>query len=67
METLFNPMERELLLEILEEHHRELILEIARTRHHDFRHVLRRKEQLLESIVHKLEHYEPAQHVLQPV
>ena len=65
METKFSPMEQELLLEILEEHHRELLREIARTKHRDFKHVLKRKEELLESIVHKLEQHEPAEHVLQ--
>lgn len=67
MEATFTPMERELLLEILQEHHRELIMEIARTTHRDFRQVLKRKEEMLESIVQKLEHYQPSEKVLQEV
>lgn len=67
MQPAFSPTERELLLEILEEHHRELFREIARTKHHDFKHVLKQKEQLLESIVHKLELYQPSEDVLQPI
>jgi len=67
MEPAFSPTERELLLEILEEHHRELLRDIARTKHHDFKDVLKKKEQLLESIVHKLELYQPSEDVLQPI
>jgi predicted transcriptional regulator len=51
MEVTFSPMERELLLEILEEHHRELFREMARTKHREFKHVLQRKEELLESMI----------------
>jgi hypothetical protein len=67
MEPTFSPEERELLLEILEEHHRELLREIARTKHHDFKSELKKKERLLESIVHKMEQYHPAENVLWPV
>jgi len=67
MQLTFSPEERELLLEILEEHNRELIMEIARTIHHDFKSELKKKERLVETMVHKLEQYHPAETVLQPV
>jgi len=54
MELTLTSAERELLLEILEEHHRELLREIARARHHEFKVALRSKERLLESTVTKL-------------
>jgi len=66
MEITFSASERELLLEILEAHHRELLREISRTKHHDFKQDLKKKEQMLESIVDKLEVYQPAE-VLQPL
>jgi len=46
--------ERELLEEILEERHRTLLMEIANTEHHDFKVVLRKKAQLLESILERI-------------
>jgi hypothetical protein len=52
--------EEELLLEILEEHHRTLVMEIARTDHHDFKAVLRKKADLLDSILTKLRSHELA-------
>lgn len=55
MELTLSATEQELLLEVLEEHHRELIMEIARTKHRDFKNELKNKERLLESIFHKLE------------
>ena len=54
MELTLSTAERELLLEILEEHHRELLRELARARHHEFKMALRQKERLLESTVTKL-------------
>lgn len=54
MELTLTSAERELLLEVLEEHHRELLREIARARHHEFKVALRMKEKLLESTVTKL-------------
>jgi hypothetical protein len=54
MEVTITPEEMELLLEILEEHHRELLREIARTSHHEFKLVLRKKEKLLESVLLRL-------------
>jgi hypothetical protein len=63
MELMLSSTERELLLEILEEHHRELLREIAWTKHHEFKQVLKGKEKLLVSIVGKLEILEPAEAV----
>lgn len=54
MELTLTSAERELLLEVLEEHHRELLREIARARHHEFKVALKSKERLLESILTKL-------------
>ena len=55
MELTLTSAERELLLEILKEHHRELFREICRTDHREFRSVLKNKEKLLESVISKLE------------
>jgi hypothetical protein len=60
MDLNLSATERDLLLEILEEHHRELLREIAKTKHREFRHDLRHRADLLESIVQKLEVREPA-------
>jgi hypothetical protein len=49
-----NDEERDLMREILEEHHRRLLREIARADHHDFKVVLREKERILESLLGKL-------------
>ncbi len=46
--------EEDLIKEILEEHYRELLLEIARTDHREFRLDLRQKEQVLKSVLDKL-------------
>jgi hypothetical protein len=54
MELQLTPEERELLLEMLEEHHRLLVLEIARTDHHHFRQVLRTKQKVLEELLTKV-------------
>lgn len=55
MELTLTNAERELLLEILKEHHRELFREIARTDHRALKVVLKNKEMLLDSLVNKLE------------
>ncbi|HKM51809.1 MAG TPA: hypothetical protein VJY33_00275 [Isosphaeraceae bacterium] len=56
MELMLNSEEKQQLMEILEEHQRELLVEISRSKHHhEFRSTLQKKEQLLESIIHKLE------------
>jgi len=46
--------EEELIKEMLEEHHRELLMEIARADHREFRLDLRKKEQVLKSVLNKL-------------
>ena len=51
MELQLTPEERELLLELLEEHHRCLVLEIARTDHQHFRQVMRTKQKVLEELL----------------
>ena len=56
MDLILNSDEKRVLMEILEERHRKFIVEISRGKHHhDFRSTLQKKEQLLESILHKLE------------
>ena len=47
----FDEEERDLVQEILEERHRTLLMEISHTDHHHFKVVLRRKAELLESIL----------------
>jgi hypothetical protein len=54
MELMLTSDERELMLEVLEEHHRQLIREIARARHHDFKSALKGKERMIESVLNKL-------------
>jgi len=46
--------EEELVKEMLEEHYRELLMEIARTDHREFKLDLRKKEQVLKSVLNKL-------------
>ena len=46
-----NDEERELIQELLEERHRTLLLEIAHTDHHHFKVVLRKKAELVESML----------------
>jgi hypothetical protein len=46
--------ERELLLEILQEHQRELLRELAHTDHREFRTSLREKVRTLERVLDKL-------------
>ena len=55
MELTLRSEEAELLLEVLEEHHRQFIREIARARHHEFKCALKSKEKMIESVVDKLE------------
>jgi len=66
MQVTFSPMERELLLEILEEHHRELLREIARTDQRGFKVLLKNKEELVESMIQKLGAEIPSEPALQP-
>lgn len=46
--------EKELVREILEERQRTLLMEISHTDHHDFKVALRRKAELLESVLRQL-------------
>lgn len=55
MELTLSIEERDLLLNILEERHRELLNEIWHTDNHEFKQYLRRNEQLLESVVSRLQ------------
>jgi hypothetical protein len=55
MELILSSSERELLLELLEEHHRELLREISRTEHHAFKFALKNKEKMLEQVLEKLQ------------
>jgi len=59
MELTLSSSERELLLEILEEHHRELVLEIARAEHHEFKASLKSKAKLLERMLEKVKSVQP--------
>ena len=54
MELTLSTEEQELLLSILEQHHRELLNEIAHTDHHDFKQGLRKNEKLLDSMLSRL-------------
>ena len=58
MELLLNLEEKRLVMEVLEEHHRQMLREISHTDHHEFKVALKKKEQLLESVLNKLS--EPA-------
>jgi len=61
MELTLTSEEAELLLEVLEEHHRQFIREIARARHHEFKSALQSKEKMIESLVDKLKAAQPAE------
>lgn len=54
MELALTSDERELLMEVLEEHHRGFLREISRTKHHEFKLALKSKERLLVSVIDKL-------------
>jgi hypothetical protein len=45
--------EKDLVQEILEERHRTLLLEISHTDHHHFKTLLRKKLDLLESVLNR--------------
>jgi len=59
MELTLTVEEKELVLEILGQSHRELLREISHTDHHEFKLALRKKEELLESVVSRLRVIEP--------
>jgi hypothetical protein len=54
MELTLSTEEQQLLWDILEQRHRELLKEISHTAHRDFKHGLRKNEQLLESMMSRL-------------
>jgi hypothetical protein len=54
MEFTLTPVERELVLRILEQHHHGLLKEIWHTDHREFRLALREDEKLLESVLNRL-------------
>lgn len=54
MNVMLMSEEEDLVKEILEERYRELLLEIARTDHREYKLDLRRKEQVLKSVMNKL-------------
>lgn len=60
MELTLTVEERDLVLEILSQRHRELLREISHTDHHEFKLALRKKEQLLDSVVNHLRVMQPA-------
>jgi len=45
--------EKELVQEVLEERHRTLLMEISHTDHHHFKVALRKKAELLESVLNR--------------
>jgi hypothetical protein len=55
MELTLTPEEQELLVGILEQHHRELLNEIWHTHHREFKLALRKNEKVLESLLARLE------------
>ncbi len=54
MEICVTDEEYGLLAEILQERHEALLREIAHTDHHDFKLMLKRRNELLEHIMEKL-------------
>ena len=54
MQINLSDKEASLITEILEQHQRELLREIARSRHHEFKRVLREKEDCLATLLSKL-------------
>lgn len=54
MELTISDEERDLLLNVLEQHHRELLNEIAHTDSREFKQGLRRDEKLLDALVARL-------------
>jgi hypothetical protein len=55
MNLILSAPEEQLLLEILAERHRDLQREISHTDHHEFKLLLRKKQELLESILSRLQ------------
>ena len=53
-ELILSEEERELMRDILEERHRTLLVEISHTDHHHFKLVLRKKAEMLESVLSRI-------------
>jgi hypothetical protein len=51
LELTLNEEEKDLVQEILEERHRTLLMEISHTYHHHFKQVLRKKAEMVESLL----------------
>jgi hypothetical protein len=54
MEVQVTDLEYDLMVEILQDRHAALLREIARTDHHDFRQMLKKRMQVLESLMEKM-------------
>jgi hypothetical protein len=54
MEVHVTDMEYDLMVEILQDRHAALLREIARTDHHDFKQMLKKRMQVLESLMEKM-------------
>ena len=54
MELTLNAEEQALLQELLAECQRRLLMEICKTHHGDYKLMLRKKEDVLESLLHKV-------------
>jgi hypothetical protein len=54
MEVHVTDMEYDLMVEILQDRHAALLREIARTDHHDFKEMLKKRMQVLESLMEKM-------------
>ncbi len=64
MEITLSNEEKEFLIELLQERRDRFVHEISRTGSHDFKDLLRRKENVLEALLEKVRGIAaPAQHV----
>jgi len=55
MELILTEEERELLLTMIEQRYRAIQIEISHTDHHEFKALLRQREDLLESMLNRLQ------------
>ncbi len=61
VEVSLTASERELLLQVLEEHHRELLRDISRAEHHVFKAGLKENAARIESMLKKLRTARPSE------
>ena len=54
MELHLTDKEHDVLVELLQDHHKHLLHEIAKADHHEFKTSLRHRCEVLERIMHKL-------------